>query len=255
MIGRSLAERVTHRLVLPRRLPAPFSDVRIFVSSEGGLRYLKPRLINLDPTLLALTQEFVRPGAVVWDVGANVGLFSFSAAWAAGPAGRVVALEPDTWLVRLLGRSAQRAAGAPVDVVPIAVSDTDGVGLFHVARRSRATSHLHGFGTTQTGGARHLQYVPTLTLDTIARFFPAPDLLKVDVEGAELLVLNGARSLLAASRPVLICEVARENAEATARLLRDLDYEIYDAAASPRATTPIMLPGHVTLALPGKQRS
>jgi len=96
------------------------------------LRYLKPRLTAVDPTLLGLAREVVRPGAVVWDVGANVGLFSFAAASVVGPAGRVVALEPDSWLVGLLRRSAALNGHlAPVEVLPVAVSDSVGVGRLH----------------------------------------------------------------------------------------------------------------------------
>lgn len=250
MTLRSYVERATHRFVLRRRLPEPFSSVRLFVSSEGGLRYLKPSLRTVDPVLLALVREHIRSGQIVWDVGANLGLFSFAAAWAAGPSGRVVAFEPDTWLVSLLRRSAQRAVGAPVDIVPVAVADTDGIARFNIAQRSRSTNHLQGFGTTQTGGTRQEQHVPTMTLDTLGRYFPPPDVLKIDVEGAELLVLNGGMKLLASSRPVLICEVARENAKAAAELLRSLGYGIYDGTASGRSVTPISLPAYCTLALP-----
>lgn len=250
MILRSFAERATRRLVLRRRLPEPFSSVRLFVSPEGGLRYLKPSLRTVDPVLLALVRAHVQAGHVVWDVGANVGLFAFAAAWAAGTDGRVVAFEPDTWLVDLLRRSARQAVGAPVDIVPVAASDTNGVALFDIARRSRASSHLKGFGTTQTGGTRQEQHVPTMTLDALCQYFPRPDVIKIDVEGAELLVLTGGKAMLAERQPVVICEVASANSESVARLLRDLDYEIYDGAASAEPITPTESPGHVTLAVP-----
>ena len=116
------------------------------------MRYLGRGMTQADPPLLRLAAEVVRRGDTVWDIGANLGLFSFAAAVAAGPAGRVLAVEPDTVLAGLLRRSAAVNSGhAPVDVLPAAVSDGLSVARFHVARRNRSTNHLDGFGTSQAG--------------------------------------------------------------------------------------------------------
>jgi FkbM family methyltransferase len=247
---RAAAERITHRIVVPRRLPAPFQQARIYASSEGGLRYLRPRLSTVDPTLLAVVSEVVGPGSVVWDIGANVGLFSFASAAAAGPTGRVLAVEPDAWLVRLLRRSGARNDGlAPVDVLPVAIGDTVGVGRFHIARRNRSTSHLDGFGTSEAGGVRATELVPMVTLDWLLAHFPAPDVIKIDVERAETLVLSGAASALT-GRPVLICEVARVNAERVRQLLRPLGYRFYDCAVPRRLRRPLDEVPWALLAMP-----
>jgi len=137
---------------------------RIYVSSEGGLRFLGRGMAQVDPALLRLAAETVRRGDTVWDIGANVGLFSFAAAVAAGPSGRVLAVEPDTVLAGLLRRSAAVNNGhAPVDVLPTAVSGEESLARFHVAKRNRATNHLDGYGTSQAGGVRSTQLVPALT--------------------------------------------------------------------------------------------
>jgi FkbM family methyltransferase len=130
---------------------------------------------RVDPILLSLAEELISPGDIVWDIGANVGLFSFAAAVAAGPDGYVLAFEPDMQLVALLHRSIRvNHRNAPVEVVPAAVADDQGVSRFSIASRNRSTNHLDGFGTTQAGGARATHLAPTATLDWLSARFPSP---------------------------------------------------------------------------------
>lgn len=240
---RAAAEKATHRLVLRRRLPPPYEAVRIYVSSESGLRYLKPRLRAVDPDLLRAVERLVHDGDNVWDVGANAGLFTFSAALRAGSQGSVLAVEADTWNVGLLRRSASLAQpGAPVQILPAAASDRIGVATFNIAVRSRSTNYLGvTTGSTQTGGVREAQTVPTVTLDLLLEHFAPPDVLKIDVEGAEALVLAGAAKVLAL-RPRIVCEVAQENAPVVQRLLQQHGYSFYDGErpsyGMPLATPP-----------------
>jgi FkbM family methyltransferase len=225
---RSALEQATHRIVVRRRLPAPFNAARIYVSSEGGLRYIGRGMARVDPALLGLATETVRNGDTVWDIGANLGLFSFAAAVAAGPSGRVLAVEPDTAMASLLRRSAAINQGhAPVDVLPAAVSDQESVARFHIARRSRSTNHLDGFGTTQTGGVRSTQLVPAVTLDWLADRYTPPDVIKIDVEQAEVTVLAGGPRVLGLASTI-ICEVAAYNAAAVHHLLTAQGYALYD---------------------------
>jgi FkbM family methyltransferase len=249
--ARALLERTTHRLIMRRHLPRPFRAGRIYVSSEGGLRYLRPSLTDIDADLIRLVREIVRPGDVIWDIGANVGLFSFSSAVAAGPTGHVLALEPDAVLVGLLRRSAcANRVHAPVDALAVAVADEIGVGRFHIARRNRSTSHLDGFGTTQTGGVRVTELVPTVTLDWLADHFPTPSVVKIDVEAAELNVLRGGARVLR-SHPTIICEVAECNAVTVGELLTAYGYTLYDGHQPPARRTPAKLAPPDTLAICG----
>ena len=252
VFARGALERLTHRLVLRRRLPAPFNAARIYMSSEGGLKYLRPRLGEIDPALLSLVTEIIRPGDVIWDIGANLGLFTFSAAVAAGPEGYVLAIEPDALLVGMLRRSAAANHGeATVEVLSVAVADNLGIARFEVARRNRATSHLEGYGGTQTGGVRATEIVPTVTLDWLAQRFPLPRVVKIDVEAAEMKVLAGGERVLDGC-PTIICEVAGCNAEAAGNLFAAHGYTVYDGGQPAVRRVPLTVAPWMTLAINGK---
>ena len=226
---RAVLEQASHRLVIRRRLPPPFSAARIYASPEGGLRYLRPRMGRVDPVLLRLVAETVRPGSTVWDIGANVGLFSFAAAVAAGPHGHILSVEPDTVMVGLLRRSAAACGRrAPVEVLPAAVADKCDVARFYIAKRNRSTNHLDGFGTTQTGGIRAIELVPTVSLDWLATHFPQPDVIKIDVEGAEARVLAGATTVCCVPGRASFVKSPRKTLRRYATILTELDYTLYD---------------------------
>src|SRR6267142_4647235 len=132
---RTATEKLTRTLCFRRRLPGDLGNNPIWVSPSAGLRFLFGRMKEVDPVLFNLAREFVHKDAVVWDVGANVGLFAFGSAYLSGPRGLVVALEPDAWLVQLLRRSSigQPASCAPVHIVPAAVARSVDLRTFHIA--------------------------------------------------------------------------------------------------------------------------
>jgi FkbM family methyltransferase len=173
-------------------------------------------------------RRFVVQDSVAWDVGANVGLFSFSAA---AKAKMVLAVEPDPWLAALLNRSA--SAIANVRVLCAAATDTVDLGELNIAQRGRATNFMSGFGTSQTGGVRDRQPVVTVTLDWLAERFPVPDIIKIDVEAGERLVFEGAMALFNRTRPYLVCEVAGANSSWVTNFLLSLGYSFLDEQLKP----------------------
>lgn len=217
---RRLAEIASRGVVLRRRLPARFGSKTLYVSPECGLRYWRFDLGKIDPVLLDIAERHIRPGDVVWDVGANVGLFTFAAAHRAA---RVLAFEPDPWLADMLQRTAESFPN--VSVIRAAVADYCGAGELHIAARARGSNFLRGNGSSQSGGTRCLEKVKVVTLDSLCEI--PPNVLKIDVEAGELAVLRGAARLLTDCRPTIICEVAQENASAVTAYLRD--YNLFDA--------------------------
>lgn len=249
---RVLLERFSRNLILRRRLPPEFGGCQIFASPESALRFWYQDLTKVDPTLFRAVRELVSPGDVVWDVGSNVGLFAFAAAGLAGPRGQVLAIEADIWLAQLLRRSAaQRSFGsAQVRVLPGAVSAEVGVSEFEIAARGRASNHLEGFGNSQAGGTRERQLVMTMSLDSLLTHFPPPNVLKIDIEGAEALAIRGASRLLSEFRPRLLVEVSEANAVEVGQTLRSLGYVLFDADADIAQRVPLQSPVFNTLALP-----
>jgi FkbM family methyltransferase len=231
---RKLLKSLSRGVVLKRRLPAEFGGARIFVTPESTLEYWRRDIGRVDPFLLSMVQELVRPGMTVWDIGANVGLFSFAAA-ALGA--QVVAVEADLWLANLLHRSSLLNQ-LPVTVLPAAVSENSGIARLYLSEEGKASNSLRGTGPAQT--------VLALTLDGLLEYFPVPQVVKIDIEGMEYAALKGARKLLE-SRPVILCEV-NEHHELIGELFRDAHYTIY--AARDRSRKPLTRPSRDTLAIP-----
>jgi hypothetical protein len=127
------------------------------------------------------------------------------------------------------------------------VAADQGVASFVIARDNRATNTLEGFGhQARMGGVRETQTVPTTSLDLMLDAFPAPSVVKVDVEGAELMVLEGASRLLSEVRPVIMIEVAGEVAHSVTDVLVTAGYVLSDASSGLR----VDLATYNTLALP-----
>jgi FkbM family methyltransferase len=156
--------------------------------------------------------EFLAPGMVFWDVGAHIGEFSVIAARQDGETGRVDAFEPHPQVAQLFGRNIQFNRFLNLALHHHAITNRLGVVEF-VLDREPSMSHLR-MVTTEKSPARTVN-VSTVSLSSFCEACGyTPHLIKVDVEGAEKLVLDGAQNLLrrpAESAPVWITEFAVEN--------------------------------------------
>lgn len=133
----------------------------------------------------------VRPGMVALDVGANAGAYALALGRWVGPTGRVFAFEPAPALFVALSEHIRlNDLEAVVTAVDTAASDREGTASLVVAD-TFGESRLAVHGTS--GGSTAID-VETTTIDAFcARHAIAPDFIKIDVEGAELSVLRGAR--------------------------------------------------------------
>ncbi|MCH2213142.1 MAG: FkbM family methyltransferase [Fuerstiella sp.] len=227
---RTIAERVARRIVIRRRLPSSFGRRPFFVTPDSALTYLKPGY-GAFRDLVTIASEYVQEGDHVWDIGGNLGAFSFLASHRVGEAGTVVCVEPDPILASLIQRSTQLAENRDrtTHVLCSAVTNTSEITQFSIAVRGRSSNSLqHTTGRSQAGGTRYTQLVPTTTLDSMLAVFPPPTIIKIDVEGAEQLVLEGGHNVLKEHRPKFYLEVGKQPTASVTEILRSYGYQLFD---------------------------
>lgn len=164
---------------------------------------------SVFPTFL----ERLAPGMCVFDIGAHIGLYALAAAKRIGTTGKVFAFEPSPASAHILEHHlVLNGYQDRVEIVRSAVTDTVGVLSFFVRGHSMCASLARGNlsrCTTATRSRVQEIRVPSLTLDSFCTSRSiAPSIMKIDVEGGELRVLKGARSLLLQDHDVaMICEI------------------------------------------------
>ena len=177
--------------------------------------------------------QLVRPGMKILDIGANAGFYTLAFARLAGAKGHVWAFEPLAANVVHLLQHVQVNGLGNVSVIQAAVADRSGIAGFAVHQ-----SNAMGAISEKASSYR----VPTLSLDDLVRdgVIDAPDLVKMDVEGAEALALTGAREILARGQSTwLISLHGAAQAELCVAILRRAGYEVRlpDGAPAPEAIT------------------
>ncbi|GAA3257985.1 FkbM family methyltransferase [Nonomuraea helvata] len=177
-----------------------------------------------EPELLGLA-EFVRPGAVCFDIGAAYGMYTYPLARLAGPAGRVHSFEPLPAPYRIL-ETGRRAAGARnIQVTNAAIGSS--TGWRRLTLPYRFGLPIHGRAHVQEGlkhpATRTLE-VPIYTVDRVCelREISRVDFVRMAVEGFEAEVLKGAEWTLAQHRPTLLLEIEDRRLERYGRAAADV---------------------------------
>ncbi len=189
----------------------------VFRLTDGGERLSVPATLRYtsvatfllrdwtEPELRAL-DRFVRPGDTFLDIGANIGLFTLKAARLCGASGQVIAVEPGREALRQLRANLALNGWHHVRVADVALSDRSGeAALHHIA----LGDDPQAFSLLSDGSGVPAETVRTLTLDLLAEEYGLTrlDCIKMDVEGAEPLVVAGGRATLGRFRPLVIFEI------------------------------------------------
>jgi FkbM family methyltransferase len=184
-----------------------------------------------EPLIQNVFAEHVSSGGVVWDVGANIGFYTLIASRLVGD-GQVVAFEPLPANQEAIRRNLRLNGIANVELVGVALSDTEGTAELEIhASPTWAkldTSADTGFkADSDVAGSVE---VAVSTLDAQLGRRAAPNLVKIDIEGAEVAALRGASRLLTEVCPTVICEFHGTNV-AVSDLLESHGYTLQTVEA------------------------
>lgn len=213
---------------------------KLLVPYDGGQLHVYPIIHNMTTYILLeqgdwfeddmkLFRALVRPGDSVLDLGANVGVYSISAARRAGEDGRVISVEPCKETFTLLSRSA--AAFNNMKCIHAAVSETSDRGCLEPGNQPEFNKLQMGEGLGET--------VDMISVDELAERegIGQFDLIKIDVEGHEIPVIRGAKKIIAENDPIILYEI-KEGQHVHLELIDLFDELGYDSYffCAPRGT-------------------
>jgi FkbM family methyltransferase len=227
----------------PLSLIPPDAQVRVLRGPLRGKKWIAGAASHscwtgaYEAALLTAFRDAIAPGHTVYDVGSNVGIFALLAGIRTAPSGHVYAFEPVPRNLRYLRRHLELNAVKNCTVVEAAVSDTLEPLRLAAADREHSMARLSPEGELT---------VASLTLDACIfgeRAFRPPDVVKIDVEGAEREVLRGAARAIAEFRPALFVEVhgTEHHADCKSFLLSH-GYHVQESYGHLEAVHPAKLP-------------
>ena len=196
----------------PPVIPAEKSPNRRQIEVTGGRE-------NVSGKRSTIPKEMVRPGDVVFDIGAHVGFYTLLASLLVGSKGVVIAFEPSPRNVQYLKVHLRMNGIKNVTVIEAAVSNCSGSVSFEVDPGS-TMGHIDPDGRLM---------VKAVSLDELYSkgIISIPRCVKIDVEGAEMLVLSGARAILRKAHPtIFLATHGSEIHEQCCRFIRSIGYEV-----------------------------
>lgn len=188
------------------KIPTKYGWLTTYLTFDG-LSYLFNR-----PADKLIDEAFkAKLGSTVFDVGAHIGWYTLKASKLVGPAGVVVSFEPSPKTFELLEQNTKHCEN--IKRINGAVSNFNGFAMLQLVTNPEEHSLVYS--------SKKRIKVQTITLDSFVTF--KPDLIKIDVEGAELKVLQGAQKILRA-HPKLIIETTQP--VRTAKFLEQFGYKM-----------------------------
>jgi FkbM family methyltransferase len=226
---------------LNQAAPEGLNETTIAAGNLAGTRMLLDLKAEKDywlgtyePQLQATIQELVLPGQIAYDIGANIGFMTLLFAQCVESTGHVYAFEAlPANLQRLRDNIALNAVDDRVTIISAAVNDRSNSTKFYIGP-SPGTGKLVKSAGRSTITYRESIEVEGISIDDFIYQSgnPAPDILKIDIEGGEVLALPGMSRMLHEKRPVVMIELhGQEAARVGWDLLKKENYQICHMAA------------------------
>lgn len=158
-----------------------------------------------EPNATDLYRNYVKDGMFVVDIGSNIGYYALLAATLVGSKGKVLAIEPAPHNYDLLTINVNRNNIHNIDTVQCAVSNADGVSEFYITE----ASNTHSLVLPVTGNVVSSTQVQVRKLDTLLKGlnYPKIDLIRMDIEGGEIVAIGGMQNSLKQYKPIIMAEL------------------------------------------------
>ena len=176
--------------------------------------------------------EHLSAGHVFLDIGSNIGFFALIGATCVGPAGRVYAMEPLAENLKCLKANLRCNDVRNVEILPVAASNCEGAQDFFLAQHTGGSTLSESHIPPDVKGKTTVDVATVDGLIQRQTIMP-PDLIKIDVEGAEIEVLEGMHDTMVKLRPTIVFEVddalpdrAGDKFDAISKLLTSSGYSV-----------------------------
>lgn len=205
-IGRVLFGKLLPRYPYPV-LRGPLRGSKFILGTLGGSGGGGTVYFNLlEPGQTASFVKILKPGNTLFDVGANVGYYTVLGSRIVGDHGRVISFEPVAKNISFLYRHMVLNNLRNVDIVSAACSDSNSLAVFSAGPTS-SMGHIVSDRNYLLENEQKM-LVPVVTLDAVSQKLDIlPNVLKIDVEGAEVEVLRGAANILSKNKPKIFLSV------------------------------------------------
>lgn len=202
------------------------TNYHLYFNAGTNFNYFFMRELEIEKEAVNNLRQLIKKDFLIFDIGAYIGFYTiiFSSLCTDG---KVLAFEPVTDNLKYLEKNVKINKMNNVTIVNKALSNKVGESVFFEDIVTGRSSSIKEDAWHPNAAKVKKQQVSTTTLDETANNYGIPNLIKCDVEGFEVEVLEGAVEVLE-HKPIIFLEVAAQNRKSVVKILNRYDYKIYN---------------------------